>query len=398
MQSALHQTRRAKEIIVVNDSSTDSTEQVAHSFGEKIAYYKVDFRDAQKTRNFALSKASGDYLLYIDADDFLDNDALILMESAIERNSELRIVYGDRFNFGDSHRMSQAGFSYHWKTKEFSIRDLRRGNFISMPSLLRRDSFKGFDEDIRLNQDWDAWLSTLSEDSHGKHIPIPVCHVRYHSKNKTHSENELTERLKILFKHRLFLSVEPITASPLKNLGRLDDDHGTLHVILHSFDTQSNRDLTHFFHSVRKKKVIIHLVISESEKQNHFFSMKKQVLGNINWGEVAPNIESLLHALMQRGARYISNQDILVITDMSSPILNPCNLYADQPMGIIPSGMNSLKKTRKLEEISLIILNGIAVRNLLYCYEPPYKTLKLARLRFTSWISRHILWRFINKK
>lgn len=204
--SVIHQSLPAEEIIVIDDDSNDETEEVARSFGAQIRYLKVGFRNAQKTRNHALDIAIGEYVLYVDADDFLDNDALQLMENELDSDPELRLVYGDRFNFGAPVLTKQLGFSPHWTSRDFSIDRLHRSNFISMPSLIRRKYFQGFDERIRLNQDWEAWLSLAQSDHHAKRIPRPVFYHRFHGKNKTVSENEFTERLKIMLKHEFVAS------------------------------------------------------------------------------------------------------------------------------------------------------------------------------------------------
>ena len=59
------------EIIIVDTGSTDKTKEIARKYTDKIFDYKWcnDFADA---RNFAASKATGDYIYTADADEYLD--------------------------------------------------------------------------------------------------------------------------------------------------------------------------------------------------------------------------------------------------------------------------------------------------------------------------------------
>ncbi|MGL5153259.1 MAG: tetratricopeptide repeat-containing glycosyltransferase family 2 protein [Clostridium sp.] len=63
----------ADEIIVVDTGSTDRTVEIAESYGAKVYFDPWD-NDFAKARNFAISKATKDYILYIDCDEYLHSD------------------------------------------------------------------------------------------------------------------------------------------------------------------------------------------------------------------------------------------------------------------------------------------------------------------------------------
>jgi glycosyltransferase involved in cell wall biosynthesis len=200
VNSVLNQTVKPKEIIVVNDASDDHTEEVASFFGDRIQYFQVNFRNAQKTRNYGLSKASGEYVVFLDADDYFRNDFLEKTQNIMKNNSKIRLVYSDRENIGTEDLLASIGHSSNWKSKDFNYNALRKYNYISLPSLIRRKYFKGFDEKIRRFQDWEAWLNFLKPKS-AVRIPEPLFFVRFHEQNKTFTENKSIEKIKVLYKH-----------------------------------------------------------------------------------------------------------------------------------------------------------------------------------------------------
>ena len=70
LESALAQTWQNKEIIVVDDGSSDGSLSIAQKFSSsKVAVISQKNRGASSARNLALGKAQGDFIQYLDADD-----------------------------------------------------------------------------------------------------------------------------------------------------------------------------------------------------------------------------------------------------------------------------------------------------------------------------------------
>src|SRR3984957_14870258 len=71
IESALRQTWPEKEIIVVDDGSTDASLAIIQSFGDRIRWETGPNRGGNVARNRLLDLARGEWLQYLDADDYL---------------------------------------------------------------------------------------------------------------------------------------------------------------------------------------------------------------------------------------------------------------------------------------------------------------------------------------
>src|SRR5690349_19675037 len=87
IRSAIGQTWERKEIIIVDDGSSDQTLAVAKRFGSKnVVVVRQDNQGAAAARNRALSLSQGDYIQWLDADDLLAPDKIVRQMEALERS------------------------------------------------------------------------------------------------------------------------------------------------------------------------------------------------------------------------------------------------------------------------------------------------------------------------
>ena len=80
------------EVIVVNDGSTDESEKIIKKYNEKydnIKYYKKENGGLSDTRNYGLDKSTGDYICFIDSDDYIDENLFINLERYMQHDYDM---------------------------------------------------------------------------------------------------------------------------------------------------------------------------------------------------------------------------------------------------------------------------------------------------------------------
>ena len=74
LKSVVSQTYKNIEVIIINDGSTDKSEEIIRSYLDKyenITYIYQQNKGVSEARNLGLKNATGDYVLFVDSDDYI---------------------------------------------------------------------------------------------------------------------------------------------------------------------------------------------------------------------------------------------------------------------------------------------------------------------------------------
>jgi glycosyltransferase involved in cell wall biosynthesis len=110
LRSAIGQTWQRKEIIVVDDGSSDRTAEVAQRFASAgVAVVSVPNQGAAAARNHALKLSQGDYIQWLDADDLLAPDKIERQLAALKEGDSKRLLLSSPWAYFN-YRTNRARF------------------------------------------------------------------------------------------------------------------------------------------------------------------------------------------------------------------------------------------------------------------------------------------------
>lgn len=162
LDSIIGQSYQDWECIIINDGSSDNTEEIALTYCKKDKRFKYIYQDNQgvsAARNNGISNSHGKYILPVDGDDIISPTYLEKAVSILDNNEDVKVVYGDAKYFG-----AKTGL---FKLKTYRLSTLLNENCIFNSALYRRKDFDrigGYDERMLSGwEDWEFWISLLKD-------------------------------------------------------------------------------------------------------------------------------------------------------------------------------------------------------------------------------------------
>lgn len=133
IESVLNQTYPDFELILINDMSTDNSEEICREYSKRdnrivLLENNSDSHGPGPTRNIGLDYATGEYIYFIDADDWIEDKLLELAIKRIEEDHSDMVTFGSISEFYGENRMSQKSPEFEkdiW-TKEEIKNDILR--------------------------------------------------------------------------------------------------------------------------------------------------------------------------------------------------------------------------------------------------------------------------------
>jgi glycosyltransferase involved in cell wall biosynthesis len=221
VQSALEQSYARREIIVVDDGSSDGTRKVLDPFHDRVKYIYRQNGGPSAARNTGIESSEGDFLCFLDADDIWASNKLERQIAFMEHHRNVALLSCGWRKFRND-GSPQAPFLTQETGKndgrifpvpEAFIR-LVKSNFITTSTVMaRRECFEKaglFDVKLPTVEDRDMWLR-ISAHLVVAHAPWIVCKKRVHPTNVSRDKERMFKmRVRVLEKNRsLFPGLAP---------------------------------------------------------------------------------------------------------------------------------------------------------------------------------------------
>ncbi len=165
VESVLCQTYTDFETIVVDDGSTDDTHDVLLPYQERIRYVHQNNRERSAARNLGITMSRGEYIAFLDADDYWLPKKLERQVALLDRQPDLGFVFSWAGAFDQTGKVLRL-LGTDWPVEHAERLDgfetlLLRTSPPMLTVVARKlciERVGSFDESIAQIEDWDLWL------------------------------------------------------------------------------------------------------------------------------------------------------------------------------------------------------------------------------------------------
>ena len=221
IESVLAQTFKNKEIVIVDDGSTDNTKEILSGLQDRVRYIYQENSGPTCARNRGILASNAEYIAFLDSDDIWLPEKLEVQIARFKLKRELGLVYSDAYRFfSDKTTMEpETEFSRLKPHSGWTFEHLFRDNFVHTSTVVVRkrclEKVGVFDEGGNFvpAEDYDLWLRIAAR-YQIDYINKPLIKYRDHSANIS-GKNMLDELPQVIAVLEKILSWDPRLAESL---------------------------------------------------------------------------------------------------------------------------------------------------------------------------------------
>jgi len=321
INSVLKQNFEDFELIIINDGSTDGTKKILEKFTNN---QRIKILNNEKNEGLVLScikgieHSSGEYIMRFDSDDLLDENALLILSTILDKHPDVALVYSDYFHINEKGEL----IDYMRLPKPYSENKILDDP--AKASMFRKSVYLevgGYSKEISCHEKLDLWLKILNKGYKVYKVDLPLFYYRQHEKNiskEIHKILDTRRKIKntIIQKNKIekqrILAIIPCRGTshiypnlPLKNLA-------------------GKPLISYTIEEVIKTELIDKIVVAtEDEKVGEFVKRYKNVdviYRSKKLGELNTPINPTINFVLKRLEKQDYIPDIVVVLFITSPL------------------------------------------------------------------------------
>ena len=206
LKSVIDQTYSSWEAIVIDNNSTDKTDEVVNKFQDtRIKYFKIsNYGIIAKSRNFGINVAKGEWIAFLDSDDWWTEDKLEVCLNNVNENVDfiyhkLEIIYDNSYFFPKQKKFLGRELNKPI-LNDLLIGEIKKGNAIGNSSVLvRKNILKGIggiseNKKMVASEDFNAWLKIAEITDQFKFIKNCLGYYLVHDKSSQKRDLSIPHR------------------------------------------------------------------------------------------------------------------------------------------------------------------------------------------------------------
>lgn len=188
IRSCLNQTmeRGRYEVIVVDDSSTDNSQDVLAGYKDKIIpiYLEKNVGVAEAS-NTGIRGALGRYVIRVDSDDYINENTILFLSQILDANHDIGFVYSDHLRVDKTETViERVNLDTPDKIFRHGAGIMFRKSYLELLGL--------YDSEFKNAEDFEL-LKRYFKNWNGFRLPLPLYRYRQHDSNMTHDEKSRKE-------------------------------------------------------------------------------------------------------------------------------------------------------------------------------------------------------------
>ena len=334
IESVLNQTLQDFELIIIDDGSTDNSREIieSHSEHEKIVTIFQQNKGLNVSNNIALRAARGRYIMRLDADDYLDENALMVLAGVLDRSPEFGLVFPDYFLVDEEGNILEMQRRHNFD--EVTLLDQPAHGACT---LIRRHcllDLGGYNQAFTCQDGYEMWIRFIQL-HRVQNVNLPLFYYRQHPQSLTRNDRKIqatrariTEvEAKRRDRHLTAVAIVPVRgrnldpgSSALKRLGGRALIDWTLHAAL-----ESTR-LSGVIVTTPDKELLDHVARNYGERVLRIRRERRLAMPNTLIED------SLLHALTEYSQSYPA-PDVVVVLYIECPFRTAQHI--DHALGVM---------------------------------------------------------------